>query len=225
MPPKSGTTNFSLDVDELVEQAFIPLNNEAMSGEDAERTRKTLNLILIELQNKNIPLHKVGRVSIPLVVDQSEYTLTEDIASVLKANLKRGDTETPLARYGYKQYHEIPNKDQSGRPTLYSTERVDDAVVLRVWQVPDKEDDTLELLVGKKIEDVTAAYQRLDIPYKYYPLLVTWLSYKSSLSRPGMPQETIQRLKNELEEIKNDVFEEDRERVDFTITIGGISGW
>ena len=52
----SNQTLFSLDVDDIIEHALLPLGGEHQSGIQAEQNRRTLNLLLIKLQNKNIPL-------------------------------------------------------------------------------------------------------------------------------------------------------------------------
>ena len=80
------------------------------------------------------------------------------------------------------------------------------------------------MVVVKKIEDITAAYQRVDLSTRYLPLLVKWLAYELSLNRIGVPDNVKDRLKAEYKEAYTDVVEEDRERTDFIVLPGGISG-
>jgi sec-independent protein translocase protein TatC len=80
------------------------------------------------------------------------------------------------------------------------------------------------ILVSKRVEDITAAYQKVDLPYRYYPLLIKWLSYELSLTRQGIGEEIKTRLKMDLAELLNDTFEEDRERTDMILVPGGVSG-
>jgi hypothetical protein len=223
----SGDTFFSLDVDEIVEQATEYVKGDWTSGVEQERARRALNLLLIELQNKKVPLHKIGTVSVPLIDGTAGYALGSPVSDVLEGTLKTTSTkaEKTLNRWGLREYHEIPNKTQEQEPTLFTTERHADLVTVKFWPVPDTTSKwTAELLVIKKIEDITAAYQRVDLPYRYYPLLVAWLAYKLSLTREGIDELTKTRLKNDLNEIMNDTFDEDGERVDFAIVPGGISG-
>ena len=223
----SGTTTFFMDVDDIIEEALEPLGGDWSSGVEQSKARRALNLILIELENKRIPLHKIEEVSVSLNSNTQEYVLNNSISDVLECTLKTiaSGTEYPLERWGLRDFHQIPNKNQTNRPTLFTTERHKDGVTLKIWPVPNVSATwTAELLAIKRIEDITASYQRIDLPYRYYPLLVAWLSYKLSLSKQGIDETIKTRLKNELVEIMTDTFDEDRERVDIQIKPGGISG-
>jgi len=223
----SGATNFSLDVDDIIEQALEPLAGETTSAVEMNKARRTLNLVLIQLQNKNIPLSKIQEVDVSLVLGTREYTLDASIVDILELNIEDPSVTEPLQipaeRWGLRDYHQIPNKETSARPTLWSADREKDAVKLKIWPTPDKA-YTAKLLASKRVEDVTASYQKIDLSYRYLPLLVKWLSYELSLTRKGIPLEKIAILKSELDTVLPDAFDEDRERVDFIVRLGGISG-
>lgn len=223
----SGTTSFSLDVDEIIEEALDPLGGEHTSGISAAKARRKLNLLLITLQAKNVPLNKIEYVSIPLIADTASYTFNADVVDVLELTLKTTLTgvETALERIGIREYHNIFNKTQEGRPTLYSLDRQDNTVKLKLWMVPTTNDTyTAECAVVKRIEDITASYQRLDLPHRYLPLVVAWLAYELAISRPNTDPQKVADLRSKRDDIMVDVFDEDRERVDFIITPGGING-
>lgn len=223
----SGTATFHLDVDDLIEESLEALGGDYTGAVEQSKARRTLNLLLIELQNKNIPLHKILEQSVTVVATTNVYVLDADVNDVLEVTLHNttSDFEIPLTRVGVKEYHNLTAKAQTGQPTTYVTDRKTDAINLTVWPIPDTSASwTLDLLSIKRIEDVTAAYQRIDLPHRYAPLLVTWLSYKLCMHRQGIPEEIKNRIKAELDVIMLDTFEEDRERVDFIITPGGISG-
>ena len=223
----SGTTGFSQDVDDIIEEAMEAIGGDYTSGTEQAKARRTLNLLLIEMQNKKVPLSKISSVSIPLLASTSSYSIDNSVSDVFEVMLKNvsNNTEYSINREGRREFHQLPNKTQEGRPTTYTIDRQRDNVVINVWPVPKKSGEyTLELLSIKRIEDIDASYQKIDLPYRYYPLLVAWLSYKLSLKRQGIDENTRTRLKNELMEIMNDTFEEDRERTDMYVVIGGISG-
>jgi hypothetical protein len=222
----SGTTNFTLDVDDIIEQALDPLGGEHSSGIEVSKARRVLNLILIQMQNKNIPLNKLDFVSQALTINDPDFVMSGDIVDILEASLKDtvDNNEIPMARKGLREYQQIPNKAMSNRPNLFTTERLNSGVTVTVWPVPNKSTYTMTMLVAKRVEDITASYQKIDIPYRYYPLLVKWLSYELSMSRVGIPEEIKNRLKNEYLEAMPDTFDEDRERTDTYIRPGGISG-
>lgn len=214
----SGTTDFSLDVDELIEDAFELIGGEHISGDEARKARRKLNLILIELQNKGVPISKVDNESVPLISGQAQYLLDPSISSVLQLNYKENGVEVPLTRYGEKDFHQIPVKgNQPSRSSVFMTERNRDQITLNLWPTPDNSSATAELLVARRIEDVTASYQRIDLPYRFLPLLSRWLSYEASLMRVGIDPNLRAELKQNYLESLNDTFEEDRERVDLII--------
>lgn len=215
----SGTTTFTMDVDSIIEQAMVPIGGEHTSGEDAAKARIALNLILIKLQNKNIPLNKVDTVTVALVEDTVSYNLPASVVDVLEATVVKDDEVTyiGLESYGSKQYHEIPNKGIKQRPNVYHVSRQTSGAVLKVWPVPPDDTYTLNLLCSKRIEDVTASYQKIDISHRYLPLIVDWLSYELSLGRVGITPDVRAELKAKYDEALTDAFEEDRERSDFTV--------
>lgn len=215
----SGTTTFTMDVDDIIEAALDPLGGEWTDGIEPDKARRELNLLLIELQNKRIPLHKIDTETVTVTTADS-YTLNTDVIDVLEATLKETDSgnETLLTRQGRREFHQIPDKDQDSRPTTYTTIRGSSGVTLKLWPLAeDATSYTLELLVIKKIESITASYQKIDIPVRYYPLLVTWLRYKLTYLRQGFPTQERAEIRNDLREIQMDTFDEDRERVDMFI--------
>lgn len=220
----SGTVGFTMDVDDIISHALIPLGGEHTSGIQMDDARVSLNLILIELQNKNIPLSKLDTVTLTLVADTQEYDLDASIVDVLNTTLLISGTETPLERWGAKSWHDIPIKTTRERPTLYSTDRLIDNVRIKFWPIPNNDTYTVKLLVSKKVEDITASYQKVDLPTRYLPLLVKWLSYELALGGKNTDKDMVALLKLRLEEVMPDTFEEDRERTNFSIKPGGISG-
>lgn len=225
----SGTTSFNLDVDEIIKKAYKPIGGEITSGEDINSARVNLNLILIELQNKNIPLNKIDTESITIVDGTQEYTLSSGVSDVLKLTLKDtvNDFETTLDRYSLKEFHDITKKElEANRPTCYVTERLNNAVTVKFWPIPNLSNQyTAEALVSKRVEDVTASYQKIDLPYRYLPLITRWLSYELSLDAKGIDINLRNELKRNYEETKEITFEEDRERTDFYLVPAGVSGF
>ncbi len=224
----SGTTSFQLSVDELLEQALEPLAGEHTSGIEASKSRRVLNLLLIELQNKNIPISKIATVPLTLVQNTATYALDPSINAVLQVTVSLPQsplvTDLKIEPIGLKQYQEIPNKTQTNRPNTYTVNRFDNNCSITYWPVPNLTTYTSNLLCSIKIQDVTAAYQTIDLPTRYLPLLVAWLSYKLSFTRPLTDPTLRPQLQAEYKEILMDTFEEDRERADFIVKPGGISG-
>ena len=221
----SGTNTFSLDVDEIVETALDPLGGEHQSGISAAKARRILNLLLIQMQNKEIPLSKIDFITQAITAADAEYTLDAAVKDILECTISVDSVDQTITRMTLRDYHQLPNKTQTGRPNSYIVERGKDDITVTFWPVPDTaETYTAKFMVAKLVEDITASYQKIDISTRYLPLITKWLSYELAISKPGIPADKILLLKAERDEVMPDTFLEDRERIDFTIKPGGISG-
>jgi hypothetical protein len=225
MTTTSGTTTFTLDVDDIIEQAIEPLGGEHQTAETAKKARRKLNLLLIQMQNREIPLSKLDFTTVTLVSGTAEYTLDASVKDVLECSIsKDGGNELGISRTGLREYQRFPIKDQANRPNTYITERKNDAVDLTFWPVPNETGYVAHLLVAKVVEDVTASYQKVDLPTRYLPLIIKWLTYEIAMATPAVGPDKLAIFRAARDEVMPDTFEEDRERGDFTVRPGGISG-
>lgn len=215
----SGTSSFSLDVDELIDQAKLGLGGEHVSAVDSVNARRTLNLLLIQLQNKNIPISKLRIDTLALTQGTTSYTVTSDVVDVLTCSIKLSGTEIPITRYGIKEYNNIPRKDTQNRPNLYTVQRLDDQVNILFWPVPNNNNYSASMVNSIKIQDINAAYQKVDLSTRYLPLLVKWLTYDLACITVGIPEEIKNRAEKDYKECMTDTFDEDRERSDFIVRI------
>jgi len=216
---------FNLDVDEIIDEAISMIGGEHVSGVENKKARRTLNLLLIELQNKGVPINTLDFITVNGVKGQLEYSLPTEVVDVYELNLKRDDIETPLLRYSLQEFHQIPTKDQQDRPSTYTVERNTDTPAIKVWPRPDRDTDEFELMVYKKIEDVTTSYQKIGLAHYYLPAVTTGLAYKLSLKRTGVDQYTKERIRQDYLEILQTTFDEDRERTPMKIRPRGVGVW
>lgn len=84
----SGTTSFTLDIDDIIEEAMIPLGGQHESGIEMGQARRALNLILIEMQNKNIPLNKLSFETLALIQGQDTYVLDTSWVDIQELSVK-----------------------------------------------------------------------------------------------------------------------------------------
>lgn len=228
MTTTSGTTTFTMDVEEIIEQALDPLGGEHQSNISASKARRVLNLLLIQLQNKEIPLSKIDTIDLALDADEPTYLLTASVKDVLSCSVSKTASpgvELPISRMSLKAYHNVPLKAMEGPPNSFVTERKSDGVYITFWPVQPDATYTAHILVAKTVEDVTASYQKLDLPTRYLPLIVAWLTYALALTKATViGPEKIAMFKANRDELMPDTFEEDRERTDYTVVPGGISG-
>lgn len=221
----SGTTTFNMDVDKIIEDAMDHLGGGYISGIDAKKARRTLNLLLIELQNKNVPLSAFDFITVNVTQNTAEVDLDDSIIDVYEVSLLRDGQSSPLLGEGYRWYNRIPDKDQKGRPSTYIVDKKSNTVELKLWPVSGKTTDKLELLVEKKIQDITASYQKVQLANRYLPTLVYGLAYRLSLKKNTIPLDVKEQLRRDYLEALDNAFEEDSERVSLEVTLSGITGY
>jgi hypothetical protein len=185
------------------------------------------------MRNKNIPLNKIGVETVTVTPGTPLYVLNANIENVLSATLcdtppdPKNITDIKLQSKSIQEFFVIPNKNMVNRPNTYMVERLAAAVQVTLWPVPSiplNAPWVLKMVVARKIEDITASYQRIDLPTRYLPLLVAWLSYKLSFTRVKTEPALRQMLQAEYKEIYQDTVDADNEKTDYTVKPGGVRG-
>jgi hypothetical protein len=224
----SGTNIFSLDVDDIIEDACDMVGGEWQSAVETAKARRKLNLVLIQLANKNIPLNKLSIVTTDLVQGQQAYTFGNSYQDILSVTVSVPNSSPqaflPIQRYGIEKFNAIPMQTQQNRPNTFMTQRLNNTIVMSLWPVPDLNTYQARMVVALRVEDVNASYQQIDLNTRYLPLVIHWLAYELSKTRQGVDEATRSRLKADLAELMVTTFDEDSERVDGRITPGGVNG-
>ena len=101
--------------------------------------------------------------------------------------------------------HKIPLDRQRVAPILY------------LYPTPNDSTDAFRYRRRRKIEDIDASYQDVDVPDRYLPSLTSGLAYYMSQKRPQIDVNRRQELKVQYEEEFERAITEDRERVDVRI--------
>lgn len=207
----SGTAIFNPDMLELVEEAFERAGIEGpRTGNDFRTARRSLNLISAEWANRGLNLWTVDSGSVSLTPGTASYTLPADTIDLLDAVVRIDSTDYVLDRIGTGDYAAIPNKTTQARPVqIYVTRNVPPAFTL--WPVPDST-YTVVYWRMRRMQDVTAGSNTTDVPFRFYPALVSALAYQIAMKKP----EAFQRvpfLKSAYEEQFDLASQEDRERV------------
>ena len=209
----SGTFAFSLDVDEIIQEASEPIGGEQTTGQEARSARRSINLILQDWQNRGIMLWKVDTTAVSVSTSVSSYTLTSSTLDVTEAVLRRDNTDIRLERISMEEHLKIPKKSQTGRPTQYAVRRERGAPVVHLWPIPDNTTDQVIFEQVKYFEDVNkSAVQTVDISRRFLPALTQAVSYEMAVKRPGIEGGRIQFLKTRYEDTLTRAMHEDRER-------------
>jgi len=209
----SGTYNFNLDIDEVIQEATEMIGGEDTLGHTPASARRSINLMLKDWQNRGILLWTTSTTTVTVVASTTSYDLSGSTINALEVVLRRDNTDIQLTRITPEEYLIIPAPTQTGRPTQYSIRRGRDNPVMSVWPIPENSTDELILEIVSELEDVNkSAIQNADLPKRFLPALTCGLSYYLSMKRPLVPDTKIAMLKANYEEILARAMEEDRER-------------
>jgi hypothetical protein len=207
----SGTTAFELDVSDTIEEAYERLQMELRSGYQSRTARRSLNLLLQHLSNRQINLWKLVLTSQALTQGTTSYTLSSDILDITDVVLRRGTTDTTMNRLSRHEYQTRPNKTSQGRPSQYWLDRKT-IPVLYVYLAPENSTDTIRFHAMERIEDISTSQNTIDIPSRFAPAITSGLTYYLARKfKPDRIADTGMLYEQELQEALN----EDRERVPF----------
>jgi hypothetical protein len=214
----SGTYNFNLDIDEVIQEAMEMIGGESTLGHEPASARRSINLMLRDWQNRGILLWTTSVSSITVIASTGDYSLAGSTLDALEVVLNRDDTDIQLNRLSSEEYLLIPNKTQTGRPMQYSIRRGRDNPVMSVWPLPENSTDVLKVEIFSELQDVNrSATQNADVPKRFLPCLTMGLSYYMSMKRANVDPTRIQMLKANYEETLSRALLEDRERTSMRV--------
>jgi len=239
----SGTADFNLNLNELVEEAFERCGAELRTGYDLRTARRSLNLLTIEWANRGINLWTIEQGSIALTQGTIVYSLPVDTIDLLDHVVRTGTGQNQIdiniTRISESTYSTIPNKNAQGRPiqvwinrqsgATYPTTGVN-APSINIWPTANV-DNTYTFVYWRmrRIQDAgTGGTATQDIPFRFLPCMVAGLAYYLSLKIPEAAPR-IEMLKAMYEEQFQLAADEDREKASLRLAprvgyVGG-GGW
>jgi len=214
----SGTYSFSMDIDEVIQEAMEMIGGEVTLGEEPRSARRSINLLLQDWQNRGIQLWTVGTTAVSVTTSVTAYDLGAENIDVIEAVVNRDNIDLQLERISMEEYLKIPRKGQTGRPTQYAVRRERDYPVVYLWPVPENNTDQIKFETVRYLQDVSRSSQTADVSRRFYPCLTAGTAYFMSMKRSNVDMGRISLLKQEYEERLVRAQEEDKERASLHIT-------
>ena len=211
----SGTYNFNLDIDEMIQEAMEMIGGEQTLGHESASARRSINLMLNDWQNRGILLWSTDTTTVTVASDTTTYDLASSALDALIVTYQpnTSSAETKLERKSFEEYNIIPNKYATGRPTQYTVKRNLANPTIHLYPVPDNSTGLLQVELIRQVQDVNKSFeQNADAPVRFLPCLTAGLAYNMSLKRPGIVTDRIALLKANYEELLLRAMEEDKER-------------
>lgn len=192
----SGTTDFNLSFDRLMERAYARCGKSLRTGYELQAARDNLNLLFSEWGNRGVHLWKIKNQTSNLTSGTTTYTAPSDATDVLEVVFREVSggttTDTSMTKISRSEYENIPNKYSTGQPSQYYIRRNLSNVEISLYQTPDTTDTQINYYYIARIEDVGSYSNTPDAPYRFLPATVSGLAYYLS-------QEIAPALSGELE--------------------------
>ena len=100
----SGTYNFNLDIDEVIQEASEMIGGEDTLGHEPASARRSINLMLKDWQNRGILLWTTNTSSITLSTSVTSYNLGSNTINALEVVLRRNNSDIQLTRITPEEY-------------------------------------------------------------------------------------------------------------------------
>ena len=181
----SGSTDFELDVNDYIEEAFERCGLEVRTGYDVRTARRSLNLMFADWANRGLNRWTIEQSTLTLSASTAIYNLPTDTVDVLSAVIRTGtgttQSDTQITRISRDVFINIPSKNTEAQPSQWYVDR---QIVpqIRFWPTPDQ---TYTLVFDRltRIEDADASINTLDVPFRFYPCLAAGLAYYIAMKK------------------------------------------
>ena len=214
----SGTYNFNLDIDEVIQEASEMVGGEQILGHEPASARRSINLMLKDWQNRGVMLWTTAITLVTVSASVTSYDLSENVLDVMQLVVNRDEVDLQAQRLSFEEYQLIPRKSQTGRASQWTLKRNLNNPTISLWPIPENSTDILKIETISELQDVNkSAIQNADIPKYFLPPLTCGLAYYLGMKRPGVPETRIGMLKQNYEELLGRAMEENRERVSMFI--------
>jgi len=189
-PTTSGTTSFTLTLDDLIEEAFQRcMISSTRQGYDLREARTSLNILLAEWGNRGVHLWKVKSHTQTLTQGTATYNAPSDASDILEVVFRNGDTDTSMTKISRSEYINIPNKTSQGTPSQYYIDR-QYVPTITLYQTPNVTGTEIFYYYVGIIEDAGAYTNNPDVYYNFIPCLTSGLAYYLSMKkRPELTQQ------------------------------------
>jgi hypothetical protein len=179
----SGTTDFTLSIDDLVEEAFERCGMRMTNGYQLSSARRSLNLLFLDWANRGLNLWTIEEASYAIVQGSRELTLASDTINVLSAviRLTTGGQQQDISmdRISREEYLNLPNKLTQARPAQYYVQRSNPTLVY-LYPASDQAYTFLYYRI-RRIQDAGDYTNTSDVNYRFLPCLASGLAYMLAL--------------------------------------------
>jgi len=179
----SGTTDFNLSIDDLIEEAFERCGMRMTNGYQLTSARRSLNILFLDWANRGLNLWTIEQAIYQLTPGTNEISLTPDTVNVLSAVIRdysqSPSTDITIDRISREEYLNVPDKTTQARPAQYYVQRTN---VPKVFFYPAANQNYGFVYYRiRRIQDAGAYTNTADVNFRFLPCLASGLAYQLSL--------------------------------------------
>lgn len=179
----SGTTDFNLSIDDLIEEAYERCGMRMTSGYQLSSARRSINLLFLDWANRGLNLWTIEETIFPIVQGDRVVLVGDDTVNVLSAVIRQTingqQQDTSIDRIGRENYLNLPDKLVQARPAQYYVERSNTPEVY-LYPSADKEYAFVCYRI-RRIQDAGAYGNTSDVNFRFLPCLASGLAYMLSM--------------------------------------------
>lgn len=179
----SGTTDFTLSIDDLVEESFERCGMRMTNGYQLSSARRSLNLLFLDWANRGFNLWTIEQATYAVVQGSVQLTLASDTINVLSAVIRvtTGGQQQDISmdRISREEYLNLPNKLTQARPAQYYVQRANPTLVF-LYPASDRSYSFIYYRI-RRIQDAGDYTNTSDVNYRFLPCLASGLAYMLAL--------------------------------------------
>ena len=178
------------DMPEIFEEAFERAGLEMRTGYDLKTSRRSLNLLTLEWQNRGLNLFTIEAGTLAVTAGTATYTLPTDTIDIIEHQIRTGtgtnQIDTSLERVSVATYAQQTNKNTQGRPTQIYVQRLPTETKVTLWPVPDNTTAyTISYFRLKGIDGLSSGVGAAisSVPPRFVPCLVAGMAYYIAMKK------------------------------------------
>jgi len=230
----SMTWDFNLDIADAIEEAYERVGLESRTGYDYRTARRSLDMLLLEWQNRGLNLWTVKNATLQLNAGQIAYDLDPERFDIVEMSRRTSDggggicaaqepdLDIHMRRISISNYARISRKGMPGAPIQYWVERTPDYITINVWPAPDsRETYYINYYYMQRVEDTgKPGTNVMDLPARFLPVVTAGLAYYIAVKKAPEKAALLKQLYDEQWKIASD---SERNKANFFFRPGGYA--
>lgn len=178
------------DLSEIFEEAFERAGLEMRSGYDLKTVRRSLNMMLLEWQNRGLNLFTIESGTLSITAGTAVYNMPSDTIDLIEHQIRTGtgtnQVDTNLERISVSTYAQQTSKNAVGKPSQIYIQRLATGTNVTLWPVPDTNQNYTLLYYRLKGIDglVSGVGTDAAVPPRFVPCLTAGLAYYLAMKKP-----------------------------------------